>query len=253
MYLQKVPANIPKQPLTVNRIRKALANRFRILKNRLFLPITKLQNVGKKTYIDSSVQVSGWRNTRIGQNSILSENIWINVNHRGSKEPSVIIGDYCFIGRRNFFTSGKIIEIGSYCLTGVDCKFLGSGHLYDSPFVPYIASGTAEDGVIKIGSNCWLGANVTILKNVTVGYGCIIGAGTVVNRNIPPLSVVVGNPCRIVKRFDMTLKSWVSAKDYADERDQELLSEAEYLEILNETKFDMQTALVASSRKFGDL
>lgn len=44
-----------------------------------------------------------------------------------------------------------------------------------------------------------IGANATILCGVTIGRGCIIGAGTVVRKSIPPYSIVIGNPARIIK------------------------------------------------------
>lgn len=230
-----------------------LKNRFNRFRGKINTYFVQKQNVGKNSYVDRSVQVIGWRNIRIGQNSIVSEDTWININHRAGEKISLIIGDNCFIGRRNFFTSGTLIKIGNYCLTGIDCKFLGSGHIYDSPFVPYIISGTTEEGLIEIGSNCWLGANVTILKNVKIGYGSIIGASTLVNRDIPPLSVVVGNPCKVIRRFDMKLKAWVNYKDYSEESNQYLLSESKYLEILNQASFDMKGLWIASSKVFGDI
>lgn len=54
-------------------------------------------------------------------------------------------------------------------------------------------------GIVNIGDNCWLGGNVTICPNVSIGEGCVIGAGSVVTRNIPPHSLAVGNPCRILR------------------------------------------------------
>ena len=50
---------------------------------------------------------------------------------------------------------------------------------------------------MKIGRNCWIGANVTILPGVTIGDGCVIGAGSVVTRSIPGNSFAAGNPCRV--------------------------------------------------------
>lgn len=50
-----------------------------------------------------------------------------------------------------------------------------------------------------IGNNVTLGANVTIFGNITIGNNVTIGAGSVVNKNIPDNSVVVGNPCHIIK------------------------------------------------------
>ena len=50
---------------------------------------------------------------------------------------------------------------------------------------------------VKIGSNCWFGANVVVCPGVTIGDGCVIGAGSVVTRDIPPMSFAAGNPCRV--------------------------------------------------------
>lgn len=52
---------------------------------------------------------------------------------------------------------------------------------------------------ITIGDNCWLAGNVTVCGGVTIGEGCVIGAGSVVTRDIPPHSLAVGVPCRVVR------------------------------------------------------
>ena len=52
---------------------------------------------------------------------------------------------------------------------------------------------------IRIGDDCWIGGGVVILPGVTIGEGCTIGAGSVVTRDIPPFSVAVGNPCKVIK------------------------------------------------------
>ncbi len=54
---------------------------------------------------------------------------------------------------------------------------------------------------ISIGSNCWIASNVIILGGVHIGEGCVIGAGSVVNKDIPPFSLAVGNPCRVVRKI----------------------------------------------------
>ena len=54
---------------------------------------------------------------------------------------------------------------------------------------------------IKIGKNCWLAVNVTVIGGVTIGEGCVIGAGSVVTRDIPPNSLAVGNPCRVLRQI----------------------------------------------------
>jgi acetyltransferase-like isoleucine patch superfamily enzyme len=215
--------------------------------------LPKKRNIGKNSYIDPSVHILGWDNVKIDRDSIIGEDTVININFRDAGKIGLIIGKNCFIGRRNIFITGISVKIGDYCMTGPNCCFLGSDHKFSSPFFPYITTGNTEDGLIEIGSNCWLGANVTILKNVNVGYGSILGASTVVNRDIPPLSVVVGNPCKVIRRFDMQSQAWVSVQDYPADGDQYLLNESEYLEILNKTSFDMKGVLIASSKAFGDI
>lgn len=55
---------------------------------------------------------------------------------------------------------------------------------------------------IVIEDNCWIGAGCIILPGVTIGAGSVIGAGSIVNRSIPPHSVAVGNPCRVIRSID---------------------------------------------------
>ena len=52
---------------------------------------------------------------------------------------------------------------------------------------------------ITIEDNCWLAANVVVCGGVTIGEGSVIGAGSVVTRSIPPHSLAVGNPCRVIR------------------------------------------------------
>lgn len=52
---------------------------------------------------------------------------------------------------------------------------------------------------VRIEDDCWIGGNVTILPGVTIGRGCTVGAGSVVSRSLPPFSVAIGSPARVVK------------------------------------------------------
>ena len=56
---------------------------------------------------------------------------------------------------------------------------------------------TAEP--VTIGSNVWIGAGVTILKGVTIGDGAVIGAHSLVTKDIPPMCVAYGTPCRMIR------------------------------------------------------
>ena len=54
---------------------------------------------------------------------------------------------------------------------------------------------------VTIGSKAWIGFGVSVLKGVTVGEGAVIGAKAVVTRDVPPFTVVVGNPARVIRRL----------------------------------------------------
>ncbi len=54
---------------------------------------------------------------------------------------------------------------------------------------------------VKIGDNCWIGADVTFLPGVTVGNNCVIGAKSVVTRDIRDGVIAVGNPCRVLREI----------------------------------------------------
>ncbi|MEA3210610.1 MAG: hypothetical protein QOE70_3667 [Chthoniobacter sp.] len=210
-------------------------------------------NVGAHTVIDPSAQILGWKNVLIGQHTIVSEHTWINVNDRGSTEPAIVIGNNCFIGRRNFLSSGRHIRIGDYCLTGVDCHFLGADHIHTTPFEPYLTTGTTLDGVIELGPNCWLGSSVTVLKNVRIGFGSIIGAGSVVTRAVPPFSVAVGNPARVLKRFEPGRNAWIPVSDWSAELEAQIPNEAEYLAQLVKKHPALKLPRHASGSGYGDL
>ena len=55
---------------------------------------------------------------------------------------------------------------------------------------------------VTIGHNVWIGGNVVILPGVTIGDGSVVGAGSIVTRDIPPHSLAVGNPCRVIRKLE---------------------------------------------------
>jgi len=226
--------------------------KIRLIVNRVALFFLK-DDFGKRTYVDKSVHMTGRSAISIGSNSVISESVWMNVNVRKKGEKRIVIGSNCYIGRRCFFSSGKKIQLGDYCLVGLECKFIGENHVFEDPLKPYITTGLEDKSEQVIETNVWAGTAVTFLGAIVVGRGSVIGAGTLVNKDIPPFSVVVGVPCRVIKRYDFSRKKWVSSKQYDDANDALIPSEFEYLDILRNNSPDVIIPLHAASRKFGDL
>lgn len=112
------------------------------------------------------------------------------------------IGSFCW-------TEGDVV-IGNYTQIGPYVKIFGGNH--NMNLLTTYNSNALFSGRLKsfgsyetvfIGNSCWIGGNSTILKGVSIGDGAIVGAGSVVTKNIPPYSVCVGNPAKVIRnRFD---------------------------------------------------
>jgi acetyltransferase-like isoleucine patch superfamily enzyme len=221
-------------------------------------PQTKRPQVGNGSYVDKTVHVLGWDNILIGNNTAISEYTCFNINLRDTLR--LRIGDNCFIGRRNFFSTGDFIDLGDYCLTGPNCSFLNAGHVTDSPFVPYIVSGIESYGRLAIGTNCWLTSNVTVIGGVSIGYGSIVGSNSLVTESIPPLAIALGAPARIAKLFDRTLRRWRNIDDFGLPPQQVLAqhidglpSEDEYKAIMKEKYPTVLVPQVAAGLAAGEI
>jgi acetyltransferase-like isoleucine patch superfamily enzyme len=161
-------------------------------------------------YIASDVLLIGIFSIRLGSNAAISSGSWLNINDRDSPTDALVIGDNCFIGRRNFFSVGRSIIFRDYCLTAMNCAFIGSSHRYDDPMSAYMATGVTLDADIYVGANCFFGYGSQVIGNVRIGHGCVIGAGALIRSDIPPFSLAVGNPAKVIKRFDFSSRQWVA-------------------------------------------
>ncbi len=88
------------------------------------------------------------------------------------------------------------IDIGDDCLLAPGV-FVTASNYGTKPGVPLLEQPREEADVV-IGDDCWLGAGVVVLPGTTIGDGCVVGAGAVVSRSLPPGSVAVGVPARVV-------------------------------------------------------
>ena len=122
-------------------------------------------------------------------------------------------GKHTKIGDRFFANFNFTVQDDAEVTIGNDCNF-GPGVTIVTPLHPMIASERRLmlDGEgnkkrfcwakpVRIGNDCWLGANVTVCPGVTVGDGCVIGAGSVVTKDIPANSFAAGVPCRVIRQI----------------------------------------------------
>jgi acetyltransferase-like isoleucine patch superfamily enzyme len=146
---------------------------------------------------------------RIGDRVILGDVVF-HIHDRGRVE----IGEGTAISGIRIEAAAKVL-IGRYCQISYNVDIHdNNGH----PIAPETRKGQIE-GVhrlgmetssvyeseiapVVIGDNVWIGHDATILKGVTVGENAIIGTGSIVTRDVPPNTMVAGNPARVVKEVN---------------------------------------------------
>lgn len=135
----------------------------------------------------------------------------VDLKLHGPGQGRIRIGHHAVIGAYTSL-SGASIRIGAHCLLASHVGIYANNHIYDAPQLPIAAQGHRFEGIV-IEEDCWLGTGVKVLDGVTIGRGSVIGAGAVVTKDIPPYSVAVGVPARVVSRREggrSSRKDWRS-------------------------------------------
>lgn len=113
-------------------------------------------------------------------------------------EGTLAVGDKVVLGRDVSVNCYLDVEIGAATLFADDIYVSDFDHNFADLDVPIRDQGIAKSRV-RIEPDCWLGTKVTVCRGVVVGHGSVIGANSVVTRDLPPYSVAVGAPARVVK------------------------------------------------------
>ena len=111
----------------------------------------------------------------------------------------LILNDGVFINNSCSFNCMERIEVGNGTMMGEGVRFYDHDHVYTAEKIEKWQWTTVP---IRVGRDCWIGSNVTILKGVTIGDNTIIGAGCLVRKDIPANSVVYNDGNLCVKRRD---------------------------------------------------
>lgn len=117
------------------------------------------------------------------------------------------IGDNCSIGEHNVFNVFADITLGDNVLTADYVSFVTNDHKYKDITKPIMCQGN-DINSISVGDDSWIGINVTILGGTHLGKHCVVGANSVIRGSFPDYAVIVGNPGRIIKHYDVINSTW---------------------------------------------
>ena len=155
--------------------------------------------LGERVVVDDNVVLDAKgktnRGIEIGDGAFLGRNTILSC-----KDGDIVLGESVNVSTNCQLTSARRLEIGAFTVIGSFCYFVSGGQYnYESP-VPFAKQdGTFDMRELLIGPNCWFGTHVTVTDKARIGEHCVLGAGAVVLGEIPPHSVAVGAPARVVK------------------------------------------------------
>jgi len=122
----------------------------------------------------------------------------------------LIIGDYTRIGINNTLIGP--VNIGNHVNLAQNVTITGLNHNFRDVTKRIDEQGVSTD-LVTIEDDVWIGANAVVLAGVKIGQHTIIGAGSVVSHDIPPYSVCVGSPAKVIKQYSFDTNQWEKVKD----------------------------------------
>lgn len=156
---------------------------------------------------------------RLGDRVSLDYGVEIKAHGKGH----IDIGYHTYIGPYSCL-SGSNLKIGKNCLIASHAGIYANNHNFDDPASLIRKQGNSYKGIV-IEDNCWLGSGVRVLDGITIGQGSVIGAGAVVTKNIPPYSIAVGVPAKVVGHRDPSFALAPQVEVEADAIDQQIIDQ----------------------------
>lgn len=170
----------------------------------------KFKYFGKDATISwPSILTFGEGTISIGDKSVVKPNSRIeNFSNRLNAEIAIKIGDRCDLGYYFTILNASKVTIGNDVLIASHVLITSENHGIDpESLYPYKEQPLTISSV-SIGDGCWIGEKVCILPGVHIGKQCIIGAGSIVTKSIPDYSIAVGNPAKVIKKYNFSTHKW---------------------------------------------
>ncbi len=162
----------------------------------------RVQKCGRNVRMDGDLPlIIGNGYITIGDNVKIGNNQTWTVTPNLFGKPSLVIGDNSSLNYRTEISVENSVHIGK------SCQIAGEVKIFDNnshSIVPGNGRPLSREDVspVIISNNVWIGMRSIILKGVTIGEGAVIAAGSVVTKDVPAMTIVAGNPARIVKNIE---------------------------------------------------
>ena len=171
-------------------------------------------SIGKNSIVYPPFHSGNASNISIGDNCTIFNNGWIEcVPAYGSAtyDPKIEIGDNTYIGFRVHIIACGHMKIGKNVVFADGIYVSDNLHGFEDINTPVMTQPLSHPGPVTIEDEVWLGEGVCVLPNVTIGKHSVIGSNSVVTKDIPPYSVAVGVPAKVIKRYNHDTGKWERA------------------------------------------
>ena len=135
---------------------------------------------------------------RIGEGTLLEPGCWLTL----APEARIEIGEGCFLNRNTMLAAQERIEIGDHTMLANGCFVGDAEHRYDDPDTPVTQQGFTSKGPVRIGSNCWFGANCVVTSGVDDRRALRDRRQLGGHRDLPAGVVVAGAPARVIRKIE---------------------------------------------------
>ena len=150
---------------------------------------------------------------RLGDRVVIHEHVWLCVVPQdGQPAPRLDIGDGVSINRFVKIVCAAEVVIEEECLIGDQVSIADTHYRYDQIDTPIQRQPLAPARPVRIGRGTHIGVRVTIMPGVTIGEHAYVGAAAVVRDDVPPRTVVAGDPARPIRRYDEATKTWIDMR-----------------------------------------
>lgn len=163
----------------------------------------KFASCGQRFRLSTPIKfIHGAHHIHVGDDVCIHPYVRLEAIEIENGKPLLIIGNRCGLGYNTQINACNRIEIGDDVLFASNVYITDHYHgtlSAEENLIPPAKRAIYSKGPVVIGARCWLGQNVSIMPNVTLGEGCIVGANSVVTHSFPAYSVIAGCPAKLIK------------------------------------------------------
>lgn len=198
--VERIKANPKLKQLVLNAMMPKNQSRPRLWVKLFLNPFIHKKGKNARICRNSRIDLMPFNNFVLGDNSTIEDFCTIN-NGVGD----ILIGQRSRIGMSNVLIGP--VTIGNDVILAQNIVMSGLNHGYeDITISPHNQPVTKKKIILE--DEVWIGANSVILAGVTIGKHAVVAAGSVVTKNVPAYSVVVGNPAKVIKQYNPQTRVW---------------------------------------------